>query len=52
MAGASWTSRRSRWRLDQRTYDQLRSLEKIDKPTDADLNSLEELLDEILSDAP
>ena len=33
-------------------YEQLKGMEKIEKPTDEDIDSLDELLDEILSDAP
>ena len=40
------------WRLSPRTYDQLTSMGSIEKPTEEDLDSLEELLDGILSEAP
>jgi hypothetical protein len=40
------------WRISPRFYDQLKGMEKIDKPTDEDIDSLDDLLGEILSDAP
>jgi len=39
-------------RLDQRSYERFKQMEKIEKPTDEDIDTLDELLDEILSQAP
>ncbi len=39
-------------RLDERSYERLKRMEKIDQPTDDDIDALDELLDEILSQAP
>jgi hypothetical protein len=49
----SGTSRRTVLaRLDQRSYDRFKQMEQIEKPTDEDIDTLDELLDEILSQAP
>jgi hypothetical protein len=39
-------------RLDERSYERFKEMEKIEKPTDEDIDTLDELLDEILSQAP
>ena len=39
-------------RLDERSYERFKRMEKIEKPTDEDIDALDELLDEILSQAP
>jgi hypothetical protein len=39
-------------RLDQQSYDRFKQMEKIENPTDEDIDTLDELLDEILSQAP
>jgi hypothetical protein len=38
-------------RLDQQSYERFKQMEKIEKPTDEDIDALDELLNEILSQA-
>jgi len=39
-------------RLDERSYERFKQMESIENPTDEDIDALDELLDEILSQAP
>jgi hypothetical protein len=40
------------WKIDQGNYQSLERLARIDKPTDEDIDALDDLLNNILADAP
>jgi hypothetical protein len=40
------------WRVEPRLFNLMDRMARIEKPTDEDIDSLDELIDEILSDAP